>query len=129
MADLGVRANVMGPQPIGVRKVDPPEMYDAADRFLEALARGDRDAALAMTHEQAKEQVAKLADSLKSGRYSNSEIFGKARVVKHYFIKGRLIGSGGTPATVQFRIGADDNGVWTVREAINLTGIRSGWTK
>jgi hypothetical protein len=129
MADLGTRANVMGPQPIGVRKVDPPEMYDAAGKFLDALMRGDKAAALAMTDEQAHGQVTAIADSFKAGAYTENEIFGKARVVKHYYVKGRLKGPGGAQASVQFRIGAGDDGRWTVREAINLTAVRSGWTK
>jgi len=129
MPDLGDRGNVNGPQPIG-KVIEPPaEMFDAAARFMQALINGDTVAALAMTHEQARDQVAAIADSIKAGAYNKTEFFGKARVVKHYFVKARLIGAGPTPAVVQIRMGVEDDGAWKVREAVNLTGVKSGWTK
>jgi hypothetical protein len=129
MADLGNRANVMGPQPIGAQVVPPDAMLDAAAKLLAALIRGDKAAALKMCNPQAHEQLAIIADSIEPGAYNETEITGRARVVKHYFIKARLSGPGKPPMTVQFRIGAEDNGAWTVREATNLSGVRSGWTK
>jgi hypothetical protein len=129
MPDLGDRGNVNGPQPIG-KVIEPPAaMYDAATRFMRALVEGDKVAALAMTDQQARDQVAAIADSIKAGAYNRTEFFGKARVVKHYFVKARLLGSDGSIGVVQVRMGTDDDGAWKVREAVNLTGVKSGWTK
>ncbi len=129
MADLGNRANVMGPQPIGVPVEPPAAMLEASARLLDALMRGDKAAALKMCAEQARDQLARIADSFQPGVYNGCEITGRARVVQHYFIKARLTGPDRKPMTVQFRIGPEENGSWTVREAVNLTGVRSGWTK
>ncbi len=129
MGDLGNRANVMGPQPIGVPVEPPAAMLDAAARLLGALMRGDKAAALQMCAEQARDQLAQIADSIAPGAYNGCEIIGRARVVKHYFIKARLTGPEQRPMTVQLRIGPDENGAWTVRDALNLTLVRSGWTK
>ena len=103
MPDLGNRANVMGPQPIGPVKQPSPEMMAAIDRFLAVLMAGKPDEALAMTDE-------------------------RARVAEHYFIKARLSGSKGESMTLQFRIGPE-GARWTVREAADLTDVRSAWTK
>jgi hypothetical protein len=43
-------------------------------------------------------------------------------------LKARLTGANVAPFTIQFRLG-EDNGKWTVREVLNLTGRRSAWTK
>jgi hypothetical protein len=129
MADLGNRANVMGPQPIGTHVTEPPAMLDATAKLLAALIRGDKAAALKMCNRQAQEQLAKIAEAIEPGAYTETAITGRARVVKHYFVKVRLSGTGKRPMTVQFRIGPEDNGEWTVREAMNLSGVRSGWTK
>lgn len=128
MPDLGKRANVMGPQPLGPIKEPAPEMTAAIDRFLSVLMAGNRDEALAMTHERARERVAQIAGAIQPGVYNHSRILGRARVVEHYFVKARLSGSKGESLTLQFRIGAE-GGRWTIREAANLTKVRSAWTK
>ncbi len=128
MPDLGKRANGMGPQPLGPIKQPPAEMLVAIDRFLDALIAGRKDEALAMTHEEARDRVGQIADAIKPGVYNDKQILGKARVAEHYFVKARLSGSKTGSFTLQFRIGSD-SGKWTVREAANLTGVKSAWTK
>lgn len=118
----------MGPQPIGERKTVPPEMWQAAERIVNALMRADKVAALAITAPQAREQVERIAASIEPGAYNKSEFIGHARVVRHYFVKARFTGTA-PAATMQVRIGPEEDGRWTVREAVNLTGLRSGWTK
>ena len=128
MPDLGNRANVMGPQPLGPIKQPPPEMMAAIDRFLRALTGGNPDGALAMTHDRAREQVARIVRTMEPGVYQHTRILGRARVAEHYFVKARLSGARGEALTLQFRIGPE-GGMWTVREAANLTDLRSAWTK
>lgn len=128
MPDLGNRANVMGPQPIGPIKQPDPGMLDAIDRFLRALMAGMKDEALALSAPQAQDRVDQIADAVKSRGYNDIEILGKARVVEHYFVKARLSGTKGKPCTLQFRIGPE-GGQWTVREAVDLSDLRSAWTK
>jgi hypothetical protein len=129
MADLGVRANVMGPQPIAQVRKAPEAMVQAAERLIAALMRGARDEVAELTHEQARDQMSKLADAIPRGAYDNFKIIGGARVANHFFTKARLTGPSAQPFTFQFRMGEGDDGKWTVREAANLTGVRSGWTK
>jgi len=129
MPDLGNRANVMGPQPIGPIKQPAPEMMAAIDRFLAMLMSGNPVEALAMTDEPARDRVAHIAGAIKPGVYKRMSILGKARVAEHYFVKARLSGSTGESLTLQFRIGPGSGGRWTVREAANLTDVRSAWTK
>ena len=128
MPDLGNRANVMGPQPIGPIKQPSPEMMAAIDRFLAVLMAGKPDEALAMTDERARERVAQIAGAIKPGVYKQMHVLGRARVAEHYFIKARLSGSKGESMTLQFRIGPE-GARWTVREAADLTDVRSAWTK
>ena len=128
MPDLGNRANVMGPQPLGPIKQPPPEMMAAMDRFLAVLMAGNRDEALAMTDERARDRVAQIAGAIQAGVYKQTRILGRARVAEHYFVKARLSGSKGESLTLQFRIGPV-GGRWTVREAADLTDVRSAWTK
>lgn len=128
MPDLGNRANVMGPQPIGPVKQPSPEMMAAIDRFLAVLMAGKPDEALAMTDEGARERVAQIAGAIKPGVYKQTQVLGRARVAEHYFVKARLSGSKGESMTLQFRIGPE-GGRWTVREAADLTDVRSAWTK
>ena len=128
MPDLGNRANVMGPQPLGPIKQPPPEMMAAIDRFLAVLMAGNRDEALAMTDERARDRVAQIAGAIQAGVYKQTRILGRARVAEHYFVKARLSGSKGESLTLQFRIGPV-GGRWTVREAADLTDVRSAWTK
>ncbi|HXW83862.1 MAG TPA: hypothetical protein VEJ86_05625 [Candidatus Binataceae bacterium] len=128
MPDLGNRANVNGPQPIG-KVVEPPaDLYDTGRRFLERLMKGDKPGALAMAADDARDDVAAAADSLGPNSYSEMEFFGRARVVKHWWLKARLTKGGGAPAIVQFRLGTGANGEWMVYEMMNLTGVRSGWS-
>ena len=128
MPDLGNRANVMGPQPIGPVKQPSPDMMKAIDRFLLALMAGRKDQALAMTGENARDSVSEIAEALKSRGYAKQHILGKARVGEHYFVKARLSGTNGDSFMLQFRIGPEGSN-WSVREAANLSDVRSAWTK
>ena len=128
MPELGEHGNVTGPQPIA-QVVEPPgAMFAAAERLLNALIRGDRAGVEAMTAEQAREDMGRIADEIKPGKYDKFALIGRARVSRHYFLKARLTGTDAALFTIQFRLG-EDGGAWTVREALNLTGRRSGWTK
>ena len=128
MPDLGNRANVMGPQPIGPIKQPAPEMMAAIDRFLEALMAGRSDDALAMTSDDVRGKVSDVATAIKGHGYCEKKILGKARVGEHYFVKARLSGAKDAAFTFQFRIGPD-GGKWIVKEAANLSDVRSAWTK
>jgi hypothetical protein len=103
-------------------------MLAAIDRFLAVLMAGNAAEALAMTEEQARDRVAQIAGAIKPGVYKQMHILGRARVVEHYFVKSRLSGPKGESLTLQFRIGPE-GGRWTVREAADLTNMRSAWTK
>jgi hypothetical protein len=128
MPDLGERGNVMGPQPIG-KVVEPPAaMLAAAGQLLAAIMRGDLAAAQSMTTEQSREEIARITGALRPGAYDKFELVGRGRVAKHYFLKARITGHQAAPIMIQFRLG-EDGGKWTVREVLNLTGRRSGWTK
>ncbi|MGH7781238.1 MAG: hypothetical protein ACREQR_15590 [Candidatus Binataceae bacterium] len=128
MADLGNRANVMGPQPIA-RIVEPPQsMIAAADALLAAIVAGHRAEVETASHPQAVEAMLKIADSVKPGAYDKVTIIGQARIAKHWYTKARLTGRAALPFTLQFRLGEED-GRWTVREANNLTEARSAWTR
>jgi hypothetical protein len=128
MPDLGNRANVMGPQPIGPIKQPEAEMMAAIDRFLAALMAGKKEDALAMTLEQARDRVNQIADSVKPRGYDSSQILGKARVAEHYFVKAKLTGGKSAPYLIQFRMGPDGD-KWTVREVADLSNVKSAWTK
>ncbi len=128
MPDLGERGNVMGPQPIGKVAEPPPAMLAAAVNLVNAIMSGDRAAAETMTSRAASEDIARILDATKSCVYNKFEVIGRARVAKHHFLKVRLSGGEKPPCTIQFRLG-EENGHWQVREAVNLTGRRSGWTK
>ena len=128
MPDLGERGNVMGPQPIGNIVEPPAAMLAAAGQLLAAMLRNDVAAAEAMTTHDARAEIAGITSALKAGTYDKFELVGRGRVAKHYFLKARLTGNDATPIMIQFRLG-EDGGKWTVREVLNLTGRRSGWTK
>jgi hypothetical protein len=128
MPDLGERGNVMGPQPIGKIVAPPAAMLAAAGQLLAAMMRGDLAAAEAMTTQQARADIARITNELKAVAYDKFELVGRGRVAKHYFLKARLTGDAAPPTMIQFRLG-EDGGKWTVREVLNLTGRRSGWTK
>jgi len=128
MPDLGERGNVTGPQPIAQIVEPPAAMRAAAKSLLNTLMRGDRAGVEAMTAEQAREDMGRIANEIKPGKYDKFELIGRGRISRHYFLKARLTGTDAPPFTIQFRLGEDD-GKWTVREALNLTERRSGWTK
>ena len=129
MVDLGVRANVMGPQPISQVPQPPAASIEAADRLIAALIRGDRNEVDALTDEQAREQMSRVADAIRPGTYDKVTVIARARVANHFYTKARLTGPSAAPFTLQVRMGQSEGGNWTVREAMNLTGVRSGWTK
>ena len=87
MPDLGNRANVMGPQPLGPIKQPERAMLEAIDRILAALMAGKKDEVLALTDEKTRERMAQIADSIAPNEYDRGEILGKARIAEHYFIK------------------------------------------
>jgi hypothetical protein len=118
----------MGPQPIQAPKPKPPAMRAAAERVLALLASRDSAELARLAAEPARSKVASIADAVTPGAYNEYEIVAIARTVDHYWIKGRLHGANAAPFTVQFRLGEQD-GNWTIRDAMNLTGKRSGWTK
>ena len=128
MPDLGERGNVMGPQPIGKIVEPPAAMLAAAGQLMTAIMRGDLAAADSMTTPQARDDIAAITKALKPGTYDKFELVGRGRVAKHYFLKARLTGNYAEPIMIQFRLG-EDGGKWTVREVLNLSGRRSGWTK
>ena len=128
MPDLGERGNVMGPQPIAQIVEPPAEMFAAAERLLNALIRGDHASVEAMTPAHVRDEMMLVAKAIPANRYDKFEIIGRARVSKHYFLKAQLIGTDVEPFKFQFRLGETD-GKWTVREALNLTGRRSAWSR
>jgi hypothetical protein len=128
MPDLGERGNVMGPQPIAPVVEPPAEMLAAADRLLTALMNRDLAAVEALTAAQALDEMRLIAKEIQPGKYDRFELIGRGRIAHHYFIKARLVGSDAAAFKIQFRLGETD-GKWTVREALNLTGRRSAWSK
>jgi hypothetical protein len=128
MPDLGERGNVMGPQPIAQIVEPPAAMLATAEALLTALMLGDRTNVEAMSAVQAREEMGRIADEIEPGKYVKFELIGRARVSRHYFLKARLIGPAAAPFKLQFRLG-EDGGKWTVREALNLTGRRSAWSR
>jgi len=119
---------VIGPQPIAPRRVPPDSLFEAATRIFALLISGNKTELLAMTEPQARDQAAAIADSVRPGVYNAGAIIGKARSANHYFIKARLTGENVESFKFQVRLG-ENEGRWTIREAINLTGVRSGWSK
>ena len=128
MPDLGERGNVMGPQPIAAIVQPPAEMLAAAEHLLNALIRGDHASVEAMTPSHVRDEMMLVAKEIPANRYDRFELIGRARVAKHYFLKAQLTGANVEPFKFQFRLGETD-GKWTVREALNLTGRRSAWSR
>jgi hypothetical protein len=128
MPELGERRHVMGPQPIAAVIEPPAEMFAAAERLLKALMRGDHKTVEEMTPAHVRDEMMAVAQAIPAGKYDTSEIIGRARVAKHYFVKAQLTGANVEPFKFQFRLGETD-GKWTVREALNLTGRRSAWSR
>ena len=118
----------MGPQPIAQIVQPPAEMLAAAEHLLNALIRGDHASVEAMTPAHVRDEMMLVAKEIPPNRYDKFELIGRARVAKHYFLKAQLIGADLEPFKFQFRLGETD-GKWTVREALNLTGRRSAWSR
>jgi hypothetical protein len=72
--------------------------------------------------------MGQISNAIPAGRYDKFEIIGRARIARHYFLKALLTGPKAEPFKFHFRLGQTD-GKWTVREALNLTGKRSAWSK
>lgn len=128
MAELGIRGNVMGPQPIAQRQPLPPDMLEAAERVIAMFGCGDAEALIAISVPPAVGEVRAVAASLTPGRYTRHEIIAAARVIHHYYLKVRLFGDGVEPFSIQFRLGYKD-GKWLIWEIIDLTGRRAAWTR
>jgi hypothetical protein len=128
MPDLGERGNVMGPQPIAPIVQPPEEMLAAAGELLTALMRRDLAGVEALTASQELENMRRVANELPPGTYDKFELIGRGRIARHYFLKAQLTGANVEPFKIQFRLGETD-GKWKVREALNLTGRRSAWSK
>jgi hypothetical protein len=128
MPDLGERGNVMGPQPIATVVEPPAEMFAAAEHLLNALMRGDKATVEAMTPAHVHDEMMQIANAIPANKYDRFELIGRARVAHHYFLKAQLNGENVEPFKFQFRLGPKD-GEWTVREALNLTGRRSAWSR
>jgi hypothetical protein len=127
MPDLGNRANVMGPQPIGQPKPLPPAMLEAAERVMGLIAGGKFDEIAAMAAPDAV-GIDELRENIRPGKYDKRGIVGCARVNEHYFVKAQLTGPGVEPYTFQIRLG-EHQGRWKIWEAMNLSGRRSAWTR
>ena len=128
MAELGNRANVMGPQPIANRREMPPAMMEAGVALFELLASGRLDEVEALAMPQALAEVLRVTDALRSrAGSSTAHIIAYARSNDHYYVKGKLLSPGTEPFTAQFRIGPVE-GRWMIWEAYNLSGGRTGWS-
>jgi hypothetical protein len=126
MADLGTRGNVMGPQPIGRRNENPPEMTATAEQVLELMLAGKSAELVRLAMPACSGQMAEFAASVPPGKCSSYEVIALAHVNRHYYVKARLTAA--EPVTVQFRLG-EHEGRWMVWEVINLTGRRGAWTR
>jgi hypothetical protein len=128
MADMGFRENVLGPQPIARRKPIPQEMLQTVHRVMDLIADGKGSEMAALAAESARDQIARLASAAEPGNYSERQIIGTARTNEHYWVKARMSGPEAKPFTFQLRLGLS-GGKWTIWEAMNLTAIRSAWTR
>jgi hypothetical protein len=128
MPDMGYKDNVMGPQPIALRKEIPESLLATVRDILDLLASGRSGEVSAMAVESAKDETASLASSIKAGVYNEKNIVGTARTNDHYWIKAKLTDPDAKPLTLQFRMGPDGDR-WLIWEATNLSDARSAWTK
>jgi hypothetical protein len=128
MADLGIRGNVMGPQPIARRQPLPSEMLEAAERVIAMFECGDVSGLAAISVPAVVNEVRTIAASVSAGRYTRHEIIAAARVIQHYYLKVRMFGDGIEPFSIQFRLGHKDR-QWLIWEIINLNGRRAAWTR
>ena len=88
MADLGIRGNVMGPQPIAQRQPLPPEMFEAAERVIAMFERGDVQGLAAISVPAVVSEVRTIASNIAPGRYTRHEIIAAARVIHHHYRQG-----------------------------------------
>jgi hypothetical protein len=128
MPDLGKRENVMGPQPIAKRVVPPAEVEATAKRITELLSAGKVSELTELTVESMRTEMEALAKSAPAGRYSGCAIVAMARVNLHYYLKIRMMSADGEPFLFQVRIG-ETKGRWMVFDIMNLSGLRSAWTR
>ncbi len=128
MPELGNRANVMGPQPIGARHSLPPDMLALGERILDLLAAGKRTELEALAAPKGSTELRELIDAVAPGVFDRHEIVGHAKVNKHYYVKARLHSRSVEPFTFQMRLG-EHEGHWAIWEAVNLTGGRTAWTR
>ncbi len=128
MPDLGIRGNVLGPQPIAERKPVPREVLETVARAMDLLARGSREELAALAVERERDALAALASAIEPGKYDDREVVGAARTNDHYWIKARMSRPGAKPFLFQLRLGREGDR-WAVWQAINLSGLRSAWTR
>ena len=128
MPDLGFRDNVMGPQPIAKKKAVPQELLDTVARILDLLIAGKAAELAPLAKAGAKDETARLASAVKAGTYDDKIVVATARTNDHYWIKAKLIGADAKPFVVQLRMGPEE-GSWVIWEAMNLSDMRSAWTR
>lgn len=126
MADLGMRGNVMGPQPIARRSETPAEMTATAQQVLELMLAGKSAELALLAMPACSGEMAEFAATVPPGQCSGYEVIALAHVNRHYYVKARLTGA--QPVTVQFRLG-EHEGRWMVWEVMNLSGRRGAWTR
>ena len=127
MAELGIRDNVMGPQPIAARKSLPPEMLELAKRVITMFMQGDSDGLASVSVTGVSGAPRAIAAQIPPETYTSHEVVATARVIHHYYLKVRMFGEGVEPFSIQFRLGKR-NDQWLLWEVINLTGRRGAWT-
>jgi hypothetical protein len=132
MPELGDRSRALGPQPIEERLAPPPAMLAAAHHVLGLFAgaagdEGKRAELEALATAKALDDLRELIRAV-GGVYQRHEIVAHAKVNAHYYVKGRLFGTGFEPFTLQMRLG-ENQGRWMIWEVANLSGGRTAWTR
>lgn len=132
MPELGDRSRALGPQPIEQRLAPPPAMLAAANHVLGLLVgavgdAGKRTQLEALAMPKALDDLRELIEAL-GGVYERHEIVAYAKVNAHYYVKGRMFGSGAEPFTLQMRLGENQER-WMIWEVANLSGGRTAWTR
>ncbi|HXN87368.1 MAG TPA: hypothetical protein VN867_14940 [Candidatus Binataceae bacterium] len=128
MPDLGFRDNVMGPQPIAKKKPVPQDLLDTVAQILDLLIEGNATGLTTLATASAKDETARLASAVKAGSYNDKIVIATARTNDHYWIKAKLTGPDTKPFVLQLRMGLD-RGKWLIWEAMNLSDMRSAWTR
>lgn len=128
MPDLGFRDNVMGPQPIAKKKPIPADLMDTVAQILDMLVEGKGTGLAALAKASAKDETARLASAVKAGTYNDKLVIATARTNDHYWIKAKLTGTEAKPFVFQLRMGLEA-GSWVIWEAMNLSDLRSAWTR